>query len=94
MRSLEIPLGRAVAQLENGSDVDLIVTALTAEKERKFKVIYEPIDKGLLGIRLCLVQKQNADFFKNMNSVADFRAQKTRFGRGQSLDRSASHGFQ
>ncbi len=82
VRSIQVPLGRAVNQLESGKDVDLIVTALTAEKEKKFNIIYEPIDKGLLGIRICLVQKRNVDFFKGMNSIADFRAQKTRFGVG------------
>jgi len=63
---------RALAELEtNSPDLQIMWSMTTIEREAKLLPVRIPIDKGLLGWRISLVMKNNADIFRQVKSIAD-----------------------
>ena len=63
---------RALKEIElNSPDLNIIWSMTSKEREKQLLPIRIPIDKGLLGWRLPLVTRQNADQFKNVKSLQD-----------------------
>lgn len=78
--SQEMEQERAFAELSKGN-IDVIIAAPDTNRETESKVIYVPIDRGLLGFRLCLVNK-SAPLFDKINTPQDFISNKYSVGLG------------
>ncbi len=55
-----------------GGKLDVIVSGVSIEKEKRFLPIYVPLDRGLLGFRLCLIDKYSQSQFNQINQAIDF----------------------
>jgi ABC-type amino acid transport substrate-binding protein len=53
---------------------------IALEKQGSIKAIRVPLERGLLGYRICLVRDEDADLLENVRSVDDLR--KIRIGQG------------
>lgn len=51
---------RALLRLENGEGIDVVTTMTSAEREAHLQPIRIPLDKGLWGLRLLLINKSHA----------------------------------
>jgi hypothetical protein len=71
---VSMPQGRALHQLSQGYDVDVVWTMTSKDRERALRPIRIPIDKGLLGWRLFLIDKRQAPAFANIHSLNDLKA--------------------
>jgi hypothetical protein len=65
--------GRALLRLQNGEDIDVVSTMTTAEREATHLAIRIPIDKGLIGWRLLLINKSQADRMKSVRTIDDLK---------------------
>lgn len=75
--------GRALSELAAGKGSPRVVWSMTSrEREKALLPIRIPIYKGLIGWRIPLVRKQNADLFKNVSTLKDLQA----FRAGQGHD--------
>lgn len=63
--------GRALLSLENDAGIDIVSTMTTAEREARLLPIRIPIDKGLIGWRLLLINKVDKVKFAGVRSLAD-----------------------
>jgi hypothetical protein len=75
-----MPQGRALQQLAAGENVDVVWSMTSKERELKLRPIRIPIDKGLLGWRLFLINKSNAATFARVKTLDDLR--KLQAGQG------------
>lgn len=84
VRSQEMAQGRALRELRNpNSDlVDIANVAASIEREEQLYAVPVPIHGGLLGLRVCVVRKQNLPMFENVSSLDDFREQEIVIGQG------------
>jgi len=84
LRSAELSQGRALRELESGDNrlVDIINVAATAERESFLTPIPVPVDGGLLGFRVCVVEPENLPLFEDIHSLADLRNRGIRIGQG------------
>jgi hypothetical protein len=57
---------------ENNTSIDLVISALDKDKEQALLPVYFPLDRGLLGVRLCLISKQAQHRFETIKSQRDF----------------------
>ena len=64
---------RALQQLAAGTDVNVIWSMTTTERERNLLPIRIPIDKGLLGWRVFLINKDRAADFTKIKALKDLR---------------------
>lgn len=80
VKSADMEQGRAFAELEKGN-IDLIIAAPSIEREQLAKVVYLPIDRGLLGFRICMVHKESPDFSAIQNA-SQFIENKLTIGVG------------
>lgn len=55
--------GRSIRQLINGKDMDIVWALTNEERESLLLPIRIPIDRGLIGWRLLLTRKRDADLF-------------------------------
>lgn len=55
-------------------DFDLVISALNIDREKKFLPVYFPLDRGLLGFRICIVSGQALDNFAKVRRNQDFGA--------------------
>ncbi|MGQ8366874.1 hypothetical protein [Glaciecola sp. 1036] len=69
IKSQDMEQGRAFAELVNGN-IDVIVTAPTIERETTARVLYVPLDRGLLGFRICM-KNANSPAFNRVRSAMD-----------------------
>lgn len=74
--------GRALLQLEQNKDIDLLWFATNPEREKKLIPIRIPVAKGLLGHRVCLIRKGQQHKFDNINTLADWQASSLTIGQG------------
>lgn len=79
---MKILQGRVLKELEFGRMVDIEWAMTSIESENKLLPIRIPIDKGLLGIRLLLIHKDNVSKFSHVKSIEDLK----RFKAGQGHD--------
>jgi hypothetical protein len=54
---------RALLRLENSEGIDVMTTMTSAERETRLQPIRIPLDKGVWGLRLLLINKASADKF-------------------------------
>jgi len=74
--------GRALVLLQNDEGIDIVSTMTSAEREANLLPIRIPIDKGLIGWRLLLMNKARASDMTGISSLQDLRALKA----GQGAD--------
>ena len=65
--------GRALVRLRNGDGIDVVSTMTSAEREANFLPIRIPLDKGLIGWRLLLINKSLAARLKPVRSLDDLK---------------------
>jgi len=61
--------GRAIARLKNGQGIDVLSTMTSNEREQELLPIRIPIDKGLIGWRLLLINREQAAKFSSVTSL-------------------------
>lgn len=67
----KMPQGRALAQLAQGMDVNVVWSMTSQEREKDLLPIRIPLDKGLLGWRIFLINKTSAARFGQIKTVED-----------------------
>lgn len=72
--------GAAFAGLTRDTALNVAIAAVSLEREASVQVIYIPIDKGLLGFRICLVNPGKQHIFAEINTLSDIN--KARFSVG------------
>jgi hypothetical protein len=65
--------GRALVRLEANDGIEVVSTMTTAEREAKLLPIRIPLDKGLIGWRLLLINKAQASKFGALRSLDDLK---------------------
>lgn len=80
--SADMEQARAFSELLKGN-IDIVVAAPTKERENLAKTIYVPMDRGLLGFRLCMVHAE-AKPYSSINTPNQFIQQKLSIGLGSS----------
>jgi len=78
--SRKMEQGRAFSELLKGN-IDIFISAADSSREELAKVIYVPIDRGLLGFRVCLVNK-SAQNFNAIRTPNQFIENKLTIGLG------------
>ncbi len=74
--------GRALLRLQNGDGIDVVSTMTSVEREANHLPIRIPIDKGLIGWRLLLVNKTSAAKLKGIERFDDLKS----LTAGQGID--------
>lgn len=74
--------GRAIVRLQNSEGIDVISTMTSVERENSMLPIRIPIDKGLIGWRLLLINKANASKFRSVLTLEDLK----KLTAGQGID--------
>ncbi|MDO8178286.1 MAG: hypothetical protein Q7U12_01825 [Undibacterium sp.] len=81
--SAKMDQARAIYEMTTPNGiVDILWTMSTDEREAQLIPIRIPIDKGLIGWRIPLVKRNNADLLKNVKSLDNLRV----FSAGQEQD--------
>ncbi len=65
--------GRAIVRLKSNEGIDVLSTMTSVEREQEMLPIRIPIDKGLIGWRLLLINKTHADKFKSVSALDDLK---------------------
>lgn len=84
MQEWAVPLtkSRALAEVARGKHLDVAWAVTTRKREREMLAVRVPLDKGLSGWRIPLVDPQNKDRFRDVRTLADLRA----LSAGQGFD--------
>lgn len=70
-----MPQGRAIAELAAGREpLDVLWTGTSEERESVLRPIYVPLTKGLLGHRLFLIRRDQADEFAKVTHLEALKA--------------------
>ena len=77
-----ISQGQLVNILSKGRILDLLWTMTSIEREKKLLPIRIPLYKGLLGHRVCLLNKGEHNKFKGIKSAQDFIKKGYQIGQG------------
>lgn len=72
--------GRAFSELIKGN-IDIFIAAADSRREALANPIYVPLDRGLLGFRVCLINKQSSRI-KAVSSLSEFQEKKLTVGSG------------
>ena len=72
--------GRALRQLAEGRDLDVVWSITSEERERDLLPVRIPIDKGLYGWRLLLINQSELGRFEKVRSLDDLKS--LRAGQG------------
>lgn len=75
---------RYLSNLASESDLNVVWSSTSTEKERSYLPIRIPLRKGILGYRLLLVRKDNQSLLKNLRDLDDFK--KLTVGQGVGWD--------
>ncbi|PCK07510.1 MAG: hypothetical protein COA42_13935 [Alteromonadaceae bacterium] len=75
--------GRAMEELANNRSIDLIWFATSSEREQKLLPIRIPIDMGLLGYRVCLINKNDQYKFTEISDKNSWERSGLSIGQGQ-----------
>ncbi|MES2318968.1 MAG: transporter substrate-binding domain-containing protein [Pseudomonadota bacterium] len=73
LTTVRMQQSRAIVRLKSGDSVDVLSTMTSSDREREMLPIRIPIDKGLIGWRLLMINKSQAERFKAVTSVDDLR---------------------
>lgn len=80
LSEFRMPQARAMLRLQRGEDIQVFCSMTTAEREQVMLPITIPIDKGLLGWRLLLINKEQQDRWARNMPTAEIKA--LRAGQG------------
>lgn len=69
-----MPQARAMLRLQRGEDIDVFCSMTTAEREQSMLPIAIPIDKGLVGWRLLLVNKEHVNRWSRTTPTAELKS--------------------
>lgn len=75
------PQSKNVVSVQKGQ-LDVIWTMTSKSREQTLKAIRVPLYKGMLGIRICIVAKDEIGKLSNINSLGDFIQKGFRIGQG------------
>jgi hypothetical protein len=75
--------GRAFSELAQNSQVNIVTAAPFLDRDKTTHGIPIPINRGLLGVRICLLNKGNTQKFKNIKTLQDLIKNKVVFGQGE-----------
>ncbi|SFR44946.1 hypothetical protein SAMN05216203_0416 [Marinobacter daqiaonensis] len=83
-RSAEMVQGRALLELKREDDrpLSIINVATSPERERDLYEVPIPIDGGLLGFRVCVVQEEKVKLFAGVRSLKEFSDRGLTIGQG------------
>ncbi|BFM15484.1 transporter substrate-binding domain-containing protein [Maricurvus nonylphenolicus] len=65
---------RALKNVENGRDLDVVWSATSIQREQRLRVIRIPIDKGLLGWRIPLIRQSDLPRFNTITTREEVQA--------------------
>lgn len=68
--------------LELGDELDVMVSAINSDFESRSLPIYIPLDRGLLGFRVCVVDSHRKAQYESLGSKQDFNSQNIKVGLG------------
>jgi hypothetical protein len=74
--------GRALLQLEKNEGIDVLSTMTSTEREARLQAIRIPIDKGLIGWRLLLVERAKLGQMAHLRTLTELK----NFSAGQGSD--------
>lgn len=80
-RSVHLEQGRVFADLDAGTLVNVAIAATSITREQQHSPIYFPVDRGLLGFRICLVSDGKINF-DGINVLKDFSKRNILLGVG------------
>lgn len=63
-----LPLSTRINGLKNG-ELDVFFALSTPEYEQEFIPIYIPIYRGMMGMRLAIIKKENINIFEGINNI-------------------------
>jgi hypothetical protein len=73
IKTLPAPnIEQAFNLLNTPDGLDLIVSGVEKNRESQAYPIYIPLDRGLLGFRLCLINKRSVDMFDAVSTAEEF----------------------
>lgn len=81
VRSIPLEQGRAFSDLTANKTIDLMIGGVTLEREELAQLVYVPLDRGLLGFRVCMTGEQAKDFSK-VRTLDDLKQQDLIMGMG------------
>jgi hypothetical protein len=73
LHPIRMQQSRAIVRLKNNEGIDVLTTMTSATREEEMTPIRIPIDKGLIGWRLLLINKAQASKFINITSLDDLK---------------------
>ncbi|MBP0588189.1 hypothetical protein J8I87_00290 [Paraburkholderia sp. LEh10] len=75
-RQLEVVMerGRALAELANGTTINLHWTSMEAQAERGLNVVHIPIHRGLIGYRVFIIRQDRQPDFDRIETLDDLRS--------------------
>lgn len=73
-----LPLSARIQAVRN-KEVDIFFALSTPEYEEEFQAVYIPIYKGMMGMRLAILKKENINLLKDVQSLKDL----SKFSAGQ-----------
>lgn len=65
--------GRAIVRLKNGQGIEVLSTMTSADREQELLPVRIPIDKGLIGWRLLLINKEQARKFASVSNLDELK---------------------
>lgn len=80
--SAPLEQGRAIRELKKQHFLNVAVMGNDSEREALIEPIYYPVDKGALGLRVCLIRKGDQVRFNQIRDAESARASKLIFGLG------------
>ena len=82
LRSEHLEQGRAVEEMVRGQLLNVAVFGTDAAREQRLLPIYYPVEKGMLGLRICLIRTGEQARFDKIWRIDDLRQNKLRVGVG------------
>jgi ABC-type amino acid transport substrate-binding protein len=79
--SSKLEQARAFANMANNNGIDIFVGGIDRKREAAASPIYVPIDRGLLGFRLCLMHNKKPSF-TNVKTLEELKSRSVLFGMG------------
>lgn len=79
--STDLVQGRAFVSLPEGQLLNVVIGAISSDRERLGLPIYIPLDRGILGLRVCL-QNASGNDLTNIKDIQDLKQQRITIGIG------------
>lgn len=79
--SIKLVQGRAFVSLPEGELLNVVIAAISSDREQQGLPIYVPLDRGILGLRVCL-QNASSNDLTNIRDIQDFKQQNITIGIG------------